>query len=120
MTAAAITSSFARIPVTLPFQRTGVPYGAENTPVEPDPVRTGEGRKVTTETPHWGIEPVPNRLRLLGLVDTALLWTNHVVSRLVLALPAYFDLSLLKALLAPLVGALIGTAQLAVAGLSVA
>jgi hypothetical protein len=23
---------------------TGVPSGAENTPVEPDPVRTGEGR----------------------------------------------------------------------------
>src|SRR5438067_862268 len=117
MTAAAITSSFARIPVTLPFQRTGVPYGAENTPVEPDPVRTGEGRKVTTETPHWGIEPVPNRLRLLGLVDTTLLWTNLGISLLVLVLPAYFDLSLKKALLATVVGGLIGNAMLAVAGL---
>ena len=39
-----------------------------------------------------GIEPVPERLRVLGLVDTTLLWTNLGISLLVLVLPAYFDL----------------------------
>ena len=55
-------------------------------------------------TPSWGIEPVPERLRVLGGVDTFLLWTNLGISLLVLVLPAYFDLSLGKALLATLVG----------------
>jgi nucleobase:cation symporter-1, NCS1 family len=65
----------------------------------------------------WGIEPVPERLRLLGFVDTTLLWTNLGISLLVLVLPAYFDLSLKKALLATLVGGVIGNAMLAVAAL---
>jgi NCS1 family nucleobase:cation symporter-1 len=60
---------------------------------------------------------VPDRLRVLGLVDTTLLWTNLGISLLVLVLPAYFDLSLQKALLATVVGGLIGNAMLAVAGL---
>ncbi|TML25871.1 MAG: putative hydroxymethylpyrimidine transporter CytX, partial [Actinobacteria bacterium] len=69
------------------------------------------------ETPSWGIEPVPERLRVLGTLDTTLLWTNLGVSLLVLVLPAYFDLPLNKALAATLVGAVIGNAMLAVAGL---
>src|SRR5437016_6156678 len=69
------------------------------------------------ETPNWGITPVPERLRVLGTVDTTLLWTNLGVSLLVLVLPAYFDLSLRDALLATLVGGLIGNAMLAVAAL---
>jgi NCS1 family nucleobase:cation symporter-1 len=69
------------------------------------------------ETPNWGITPVPERLRVLGTLDTTLLWTNLGVSLLVLVLPAYFDLSLRKALLATLVGGLIGNAMLAVAAL---
>src|SRR5437016_1384740 len=69
------------------------------------------------ETPNWGITPVPERLRVLGTVDTTLLWTNLGVSLLVLVLPAYFDLSLRDALLATLLGALIGNAMLAVAAL---
>src|SRR5919204_5713049 len=69
------------------------------------------------ETPMWGITPVPKRLRLLGGVDTTLLWTNLGISLLVLVLPAYFDLSLQKALLATVVGGLIGNAMLAVAAL---
>lgn len=69
------------------------------------------------ETPSWGIEPVPERLRVLGTLDTTLLWTNLGISLLVLVLPAYFDLPLSKALAATLVGALIGNGMLAVAGL---
>jgi NCS1 family nucleobase:cation symporter-1 len=69
------------------------------------------------ETPNWGITPVPERLRVLGTLDTTLLWTNLGVSLLVLVLPAYFDLSLRKALLATLVGGLIGNGMLAVAAL---
>src|SRR5919202_7155565 len=69
------------------------------------------------DTPQWGITPVPRRLRLLGGVDTTLLWTNLGISLLVLVLPAYFDLSLQKALLATLVGGLIGNSMLAVAAM---
>src|SRR5213080_4020288 len=87
----------------------GAPRGAEIRPVEPDPVRTGEGSKrEAMETPNWGITPVPERLRVLGTFDTTLLWTNLGVSLPVLVLPAYFDLSLRDALLATLVGGLIG------------
>jgi putative hydroxymethylpyrimidine transporter CytX len=68
-------------------------------------------------TPNWGITPVPERLRVLGTIDTTLLWTNLGISLLVLVLPAYFDLSLKDALAATLVGGLIGNAMLAVAGL---
>src|SRR5947207_9052471 len=46
-----------------------------------------------------------------------MLWTNLGISLLVLVLPAYFDLSLQKALLATLVGGLIGNAMLALAAL---
>src|SRR5213083_2966997 len=69
------------------------------------------------QTPSWGIEPVPKRLRVLGLFDTTLLWTNLGISLLVLVLPAYFDLSLRDALAATLVGGVIGNAMLAIAGL---
>lgn len=69
------------------------------------------------DTPTWGIEPVPERLRVLGMLDTTLLWTNLGVSLLVLVLPAYFDLPLGTALAATLVGAVIGNGMLAVAAL---
>jgi nucleobase:cation symporter-1, NCS1 family len=67
--------------------------------------------------PSWGIEPVPDRLRVLGFVDTTLLWINLGISLLVLVLPAYFDLSLKDALAATLVGGLIGNSMLALAAL---
>src|ERR687888_172637 len=57
-------------------------------------------------TPNWGITPVPERLRVLGLFDTTLLWTNLGISLLVLVLPAYFDLSLKDALAATVFGGL--------------
>src|SRR5438876_7911392 len=69
------------------------------------------------KAPSWGIEPVPERLRVLGFVDTNLLWLNLGVSLLVLVLPAYFDLSLKDALLATLIGGLIGNSMLAAAAL---
>jgi nucleobase:cation symporter-1, NCS1 family len=69
------------------------------------------------ETPSWGIEPVPERLRVLGTVDLFLLWLNLGISLLVLVSSAYFGLSLKQALLATLVGALIGNAMLGVAAL---
>jgi nucleobase:cation symporter-1, NCS1 family len=69
------------------------------------------------DTPQWGIEPVPDRLRVLGTLDSTLLWTNLGVSLLVLVLPAFFDLSLRDALAATLVGAVIGNGMLAVAAL---
>ena len=67
--------------------------------------------------PNWGIEPVPPRLRLLGGFDTFLLWTNLGISLLVLVAASYFALSLKQALLATIVGGLIGNAMLATAGL---
>lgn len=69
------------------------------------------------DTPQWGIEPVPERLRVLGLLDTTLLWTNLGISLLVLVLPAYFDLPLRDALAATVVGGVIGNLMLAVAAL---
>jgi nucleobase:cation symporter-1, NCS1 family len=69
------------------------------------------------ETPSWGIEPVPQRFRVLGVVDSFLLWTNLGISLLVLVSAAYFGLSLKQALLATLVGALLGNTMLGVAAL---
>jgi putative hydroxymethylpyrimidine transporter CytX len=69
------------------------------------------------ETPSWGIEPVPERLRVLGGMDTFLLWLNLGISLLVLVSAAYFDLPLKAALAATIVGGLIGNAMLAVAAL---
>jgi putative hydroxymethylpyrimidine transporter CytX len=54
---------------------------------------------------------------VLGLLDTTLLWTNLGISLLVLVLPAYFDLPLRDALVATLVGAIVGNAMLATAAL---
>ena len=72
---------------------------------------------MSNETPSWGIEPVPDRLRVLGVVDSLLLWTNLGISLLVLVTASYFGLSLRDAVLATMVGGLIGNAMLAVAAL---
>ena len=71
------------------------------------------------EAPAWGIEPVPERLRVLGLLDTTLLWGNLGVSLLVIVAGTFLvpALSLKEALLAILVGGLIGNAMLGLAGL---
>ena len=69
-------------------------------------------------TTTWGIEPVPERLRVLGLVDQALLWGSLGVSLLVIVVGALLvpALSLRDALIAILLGGLIGNAMLASAG----
>src|SRR5437763_2777728 len=75
------------------------------------------GHIVDEDTPSWGIEPVPERLRVLGLLDTFLLWGNLGISLLVLVAASYFGLSLKQALLATLIGGLIGNAMLGLAGM---
>jgi nucleobase:cation symporter-1, NCS1 family len=47
---------------------------------------------VETETPSWGIDPVPERLRVLGLLDGFLLWANLSVSLLVIVAGAFLVL----------------------------
>ncbi|MGZ4317886.1 MAG: purine-cytosine permease family protein [Gaiellaceae bacterium] len=70
-------------------------------------------------TPSWGITPVPERLRVLGLFDSLLLWGNLSVSLLVIVIGALLvpALSLEDALLAILVGAVVGNVLLALAAL---
>src|SRR6476660_1364422 len=74
---------------------------------------------IDEKTPSWGIEPVPERLQVLGLVDTTLLWGNLSVSLLVIVLGAVLvpALSLRDALIAIVVGAVAGNLLLALAGL---
>ncbi len=71
------------------------------------------------QTPAWGIEPVPERLRVLGFLDTAALWGSLGVSLLVLVAGTFLvpALSLRDALIAIAVGGLIGNAMLGTAGL---
>jgi nucleobase:cation symporter-1, NCS1 family len=66
----------------------------------------------------WGIDPVPPRLRVLSGLETGLLWGNLGVSLLVIVAGAVLvpALSLPAALVAILLGCLIGNAMLAVAG----
>ncbi len=70
-----------------------------------------------SDTPNWGITPVPERLRQLGAVDTLLLWTNLGISLLVLVAASYFGLSLKQAVAATIVGGLVGNSMLAGAAL---
>jgi nucleobase:cation symporter-1, NCS1 family len=47
---------------------------------------------VDAEAPNWGIEPVPERLRVLGVFDGLLLWANLSVSLLVIVAGAFLVL----------------------------
>ena len=69
------------------------------------------------DAPSWGIEPVPDRLRVLGLGDTVLLWGNLAVSLLVIVAGALLvpALSLKQALLAIVVASIVGCAMLGAA-----
>jgi len=69
---------------------------------------------MSERTPNWGITPVPERLRTLGGLENGLLWSSLGLSLLVLVagtllVPA---LSLPEALLAILVGGILGNALL--------
>ena len=66
----------------------------------------------------WGTSPVPDRLRTLSGLDVGLLWGNLGISLLVLFTGTFLaGLGLQRALLATLVGAVLGTALLGLAGL---
>ncbi|HEX2291754.1 MAG TPA: cytosine permease, partial [Gaiellaceae bacterium] len=71
------------------------------------------------QTPAWGIDQVPERLRVLGFLDQLTLWGNLGVSLLVLVIGALLvpSLTLRDALLAILVGGLVGNAMVGAAGL---
>ncbi len=71
------------------------------------------------QQPSWGITPVPDRLRVFGLFDSLLLWGNLSVSLLVIVAGALLvpALSLPKALLAILIGALAGNLLLGLAAM---
>ena len=66
----------------------------------------------------WGISPVPERLRVLSGIDTGLLWGNLGVSLLVIVAGAVLvpALSLPEALLAIVVGCVLGNLMLGAAG----
>jgi len=67
----------------------------------------------------WGIDPVPSRLQILGGLEMGLLWGNLGVSLLVIVAGALLvpALSLPEALLAIVVGCVIGNLMLAAAGM---
>ena len=78
------------------------------------------------DTPSWGIDPVPERFRVLGLLDGVLLWTNLSVSLLVIVAGAFLvlpadqfglGLSLPVALGAIVAAAVVGNVLLGLAGL---
>src|SRR4029078_8538783 len=67
----------------------------------------------------WGVDPVPQRLRVLSGLETGLLWGNLGVSLLVIVAGAILvpALSLPSARVAIVLGCLIGNVMLAVAGM---
>ena len=95
--------------------------GGSRMSARPDtpPKEGSRGETMGSPTPAWGIEPVPERLRVLGLLDTGLLWSNLGVSLLVIVAGTYLvpALSLPDAFLAILIGGVIGNLMLAAAGL---
>ncbi|HEY3183726.1 MAG TPA: cytosine permease [Gaiellaceae bacterium] len=78
------------------------------------------------DAPNWGITPVPERFRVLGLLDGFLLWANLSVSLLVIVAGAFLvlpgsefglELSLPRALATIVAAAIVGNAMLALGGL---
>jgi NCS1 family nucleobase:cation symporter-1 len=72
---------------------------------------------VSDSSTSWGIDPVPERLRVLGALDMGLLWGNLGVSLLVVVAGAILvpALSLPDALVAIVVGCLVGNLMLGIA-----
>ena len=68
----------------------------------------------SAEPSDWGIEPVPPNLRRLGTFDTAALWGNLGISLLLPIVAAFMvpGLSFTRALLAIVVGVVIGNVML--------
>ena len=78
-----------------------------------------KGGTIPQRAPSWGITPVPDRLRVLSLFDSFLLWGNLSVSLLVIVIGALLvpALSLRDALLAIVVGAIAGNLLLGLAAM---
>jgi nucleobase:cation symporter-1, NCS1 family len=87
-----------------------------------------KGEQMTTknDTPAFGIEPVPERLRVLGVLDGFLLWANLSVSLLVIVAGAFLvlpaseyglALSLPDAVAAIVAAAIVGNLMLGIGGL---
>jgi len=74
---------------------------------------------MTERDQSWGVTPVPERLRTLSTLDLTLLWGNLGVSLLVLVIGAILvpALSLRDAVIAIVVGSLIGNVMLGLAGM---
>jgi nucleobase:cation symporter-1, NCS1 family len=90
------------------------------------PAKGVEGEMTDTDTPNWGIDPVPERLRVLGVLDGFLLWANLSVSLLVIVAGAFLvlpasqfglELSLPVALGAIVAAAVVGNLLLGIGGL---
>src|SRR5262245_5116488 len=118
--------------------RAGARGGAASPPRSGSAVRAPTRRRRSSEEPRtrsstltrlmanteivegsWGIDPVPPRLRILTGLETGLLWGNLGVSLLVIVAGAVLvpALSLPAAIVAIVLGCLIGNAMLAVAGM---
>src|SRR5436305_1391934 len=69
---------------------------------------------MSERAPSWGISPVPDRLRTLGALENGMLWSSLGLSLLVLVAGAFLvpALSLPEALLAILVGGVVGNVML--------
>ncbi|HEX8099207.1 MAG TPA: cytosine permease [Actinomycetota bacterium] len=90
--------------------------------------RTGDGATVTRriervleeEAPVWGIEPVPPRHRLLSGLDFVVLWGDLAIGLLVLLTGALLvpSIGFPQALLAIVVGSVIGSIPLALVGMA--
>jgi nucleobase:cation symporter-1, NCS1 family len=77
------------------------------------------------DAPSWGIEPVPERLQVLGVVDGLLLWANLSVSLLVIVAGAFLvlppsqgglGLTLPVAIAATVAAAVVGNVLLGIGG----
>ena len=80
----------------------------------------GEKRTFRIQAPpSWGIEPVPQRLRILGFLDQTALWSSLGFSLLLIVagslLVVLYSFSLTQALIAILIGGVIGNLLLGLA-----
>ena len=77
-------------------------------------VMPAKGGAIEERAPAWGITPVPERLRTLGGLENGMLWSSLGLSLLVLVAGAFLvpALSLPDALLAILVGGVVGNLML--------
>jgi nucleobase:cation symporter-1, NCS1 family len=72
---------------------------------------------VLLRTPEWGIKPVPDKHRILGGLDYFILWSSLGVGLLVLSAGSFLsEANFLDAVIAIIVGSVVGSILLALAG----